>query len=281
MEVFRPSVRFEAEPVVFVIEEDPRDRLRQFATSIRRPVEDRPRPSSPTTLAEHLFDPAVTRRRCRGDLRGPRLTAVTERETYLAAARSFADLVARIPAPAYGGPGLGEWDLRALVGHASRSLVTVLEYLDRPAGEGVAPLEDPAAYFVAIAATLGDPAQAGAVVERGRAAGAALGDDPAARVSALVEEVGAALARHDDDHVLPTIAAPMRLRDYLPTRTFELVVHALDVGRATGLPAGLGEAPTAEAAVVAARVAVRTGRGADLLLALTGRAGLPTGFSVV
>src|SRR4051812_44038244 len=33
------------------------------------------------------------------------------------------------------GPGLGEWDVRALVGHTSRSLVTVETYLARPATE--------------------------------------------------------------------------------------------------------------------------------------------------
>jgi hypothetical protein len=30
-------------------------------------------------------------------------------------------------------PGLGEWDVRALVGHTSRSLITVELYLGRPA----------------------------------------------------------------------------------------------------------------------------------------------------
>ncbi|MBM0259661.1 hypothetical protein JNW89_26115, partial [Micromonospora sp. 4G55] len=30
-------------------------------------------------------------------------------------------------------PGLGDWDVRALVGHTSRSLSTVEEYLARPA----------------------------------------------------------------------------------------------------------------------------------------------------
>ena len=52
--------------------------------------------------------------------------------TYLEAAGSFADLVASLPAP-LSGPGLGEWDLRALVGHTARSLVTVSEYLRKPA----------------------------------------------------------------------------------------------------------------------------------------------------
>lgn len=54
-------------------------------------------------------------------------------EVYGAAARGFADLVRTIPADRFDGPGLGEWDLRALVGHTSRSLVTVITYLDLPA----------------------------------------------------------------------------------------------------------------------------------------------------
>src|SRR5262245_52127273 len=203
------------------------------------------------------------------------------RETYVGAARSFADLVARLPADAYDGPGLGEWDLRALVGHASRSVVTVLEYLDRPGRAEDVGVPDAEGYYVAVAATLGDPAQAQAVVERGRAAGEALGDDPAGHVATLVDQVTAKLAGFGDDYVLTTIAGPMRLRDYLPTRTFELVVHGLDVGRATGVSPAFGDDATTEAVTLAGRIAVRTGRAEDLLLAATGRTGLPDGFSVV
>src|SRR3954464_2946063 len=52
--------------------------------------------------------------------------------TYLEAAGSFVDLVGTLPSP-LAGPGLGDWDLRSLVGHTARSLVTVSEYLRRPA----------------------------------------------------------------------------------------------------------------------------------------------------
>ena len=47
------------------------------------------------------------------------------RETFAEAARTFVALVARIPQNRWNGPGLGEWNLRSLVGHTSRSLVTV------------------------------------------------------------------------------------------------------------------------------------------------------------
>jgi hypothetical protein len=198
------------------------------------------------------------------------------RESFLRAAESFAALVDQLPVDRYDGPGLGVWDLRALVGHASRSLVTVLTYLDRPAPS--AALGSAVDYYAQGVLAAIDPA---AVAERGRAAGAALGDDPAAAFRTLVTSVGGRLPGYRDDYVMETVAGPMRLVDYLPTRTFELVVHGLDVARATGLVASYDEEVLAGAAALGARVAVRTGRGAEVLLALTGREPLPTGFSVV
>lgn len=205
---------------------------------------------------------------------GPDSTTVSG--TYVATARAFAAMVARIPVASYDGPGLGDWDLRALVGHTSRSVVTVLTYLDRPATEAVH--GSAAAYYAAIAGGSFDP---GEVLERGRAAGIALGDDPAASVAGLVEQVEERLRGVGLGYVMETIVGPMRLGDYLPTRTFELVVHGLDLERATGVPAGLPHAALAEATGLAAAVAVLTGDGGQVLLALTGRAPLPEGFSVV
>ncbi|CAN5664613.1 maleylpyruvate isomerase N-terminal domain-containing protein [soil metagenome] len=204
------------------------------------------------------------------------MTALTARDTYLRAARTFSALVDAVPLTSYDGPGLGAWDLRALVGHASRSLITVLDHLDLPAD--VAMVASAVDYYATgvVAATHHD-----AVVDRGRAAGAALGDDPAAAIGALVAAVGEKLPGFDDAYVLTTIAGPMQLVDYLPTRTFELVVHGLDVARATSLDAGYDEEVLAAATDLAARIAVRTGRGPNVLLALTGRDGLPPGFSVV
>ena len=201
---------------------------------------------------------------------------MSERQKYLASARAFAAQVAAVPDGAWGGPGLGDWDLRALVGHTSRSLVTVLTYLDEPAEE---PTVDSAAHYYLL--TKGVSLDPAAITARGVAAGEALGDDPAAAVGRLVDEVTAKLDRFADDQVLTTIVGPMRLVAYLPTRTFELVVHGLDIARATGGPSEPPDEALAEAVALAGAVAVREGRGADLLLALTGRAQLPEGFSVV
>lgn len=198
------------------------------------------------------------------------------RESYAEAARSFAALIDHVPRDAYDRPGLGDWDLRSLVGHTSRALVTVHSYLDRPAGEPR--VVSAADYF---AQGVGGSTDAAAVLERGRAAGAALGDDPASYVRTLVAGVLAKVAPFDLGYALETVAGPMRLCDYLPTRTFELVVHGLDIARATGLATTYSEGLLADATCLAGEVAARRGHGVDVLLALTGRADLPSGFSVV
>lgn len=196
--------------------------------------------------------------------------------TYLATARAVADLVSRIPDNAWDGPGLGDWTVRDLVGHTSRSLVTVVEYFARPVQHEE--LTDPADYYVAIGPLTADAA---AITERGRQAGRNLGEDPAGRFTELVEEASAVVNRTDPDKVVHTIAGGMRAGAYLPTRTFELVVHGIDIAQATSLDLALPLEAIEQAAVLAARIAVRTHHGTDLLLTLTGRRPLPVGFSIV
>ncbi|GFG54080.1 mycothiol maleylpyruvate isomerase [Mycolicibacterium agri] len=197
---------------------------------------------------------------------------------FQSAARAYAELVHRIPGDRWDEPGLGEWDLRALVGHASRSLVTVSTYLQTSAErEDVATPQD---YYVRIrdiAASEG----AEAVLERGRKAGRDLGDDPAAAVDQLLSRVLDDLAGVGDPLIEVIGGLGIRLHAYLPTRTFELAVHGLDIARATGLSFDLPEDALAEAATLAARIGVAISAGETVLLALTGRAALPPNFSVV
>lgn len=200
-----------------------------------------------------------------------------ERAHFAAAAAAFSDLVAGVPPDAWTGPGLGVWDLRSLVGHASRSLITVDTYLNRPAASEAVPTVE-AYYGAGMAAAGADP---DAVAERGRQAGLALGKDPVAAVRALVDRVVPRVSATEGDPVIETIAGGMRLSNYLATRTFELVVHSLDIAAATGLEPELPAELLAEAAALAARIAVTRGQGRIALLALTGRTALPPGFSVV
>jgi uncharacterized protein (TIGR03083 family) len=197
------------------------------------------------------------------------------REPFAAAARTFAELVRRIPENRWAGPGLGEWNLRSLVGHTSRSLITVETYLNQPVDTEEA--LTPAAYYVSVAGI--DPK---GVVGRGVAAGEALGDDPAELVDALAIRVPA-LVETAGNPVINTAAGGMRLENYLPTRSLELVVHSLDIAAAVPDIDGpeFSDQLLSQIARVAATAAVLQGRGVELMLALTGRAALRADFSVV
>ena len=127
-------------------------------------------------------------------------------------------------------PGLGEWDVRALVGHTSRSLLTVEMYLARPAA--AVEIASAGDYFRATREMAAGPD----VAARGRDAGAALGADPAAAVAEIAGRVVPLVDACDGTELVTTIAGGMRLADYLPTRTFELAVHTADLATALGLP---------------------------------------------
>jgi uncharacterized protein (TIGR03083 family) len=172
-------------------------------------------------------------------------------------------------------PGLGEWDVRALVGHTSRSLLTVEAYLARPAQT----VEIPSAadYFRATRAMAAGPA----VAQRGRDAGDALGDDPASAVAEIAARVVPLVDAQDGGTLLTTIAGGMRLEDYLPTRTFELAVHTSDLARALDEPLDVPATSAVQALRLVTELAAGDGRAGPLLLAATGRTGLPPGWSVL
>ena len=164
-------------------------------------------------------------------------------------------------------PGLGEWDVRALVGHTSRSLLTVEAYLARPA-ESV-DIPSSADYVRATRTIAAGPA----VAQRGRDAGVALGDDPAASVAEIAARVLPLVDSCDGTELVTTIAGGMRLSDYLPTRTFELAVHTADLATALGLPLDVPATAATQALQIVMDVAVGDGRAGALLLLATGRSG--------
>jgi uncharacterized protein (TIGR03083 family) len=171
-------------------------------------------------------------------------------------------------------PGLGEWDVRALVGHTSRSLVTVETYLAQPALAAV--ISSAVAYYQATRALSSGPG----VAQRGREAGRALGDDPVAAVAELAGRVLAFVEGLSGDEVPTTIAGGMLLRHYLVTRVFELTVHTADLARALGLPTEPPALPASITLKTVCDLAVADGRAGQLLLHSTGR-GLPEGFTVL
>jgi uncharacterized protein (TIGR03083 family) len=196
------------------------------------------------------------------------------RRAFRDAAGRFADAVALV-GNRWGEPGLGEWDVRALVGHTSRSLLTVEAYLARPAPAVEVP--SAADYLLATRVAAAGPA----VAERGREAGIALGADPPAAVAEIASRVVALVDRQDGAELLTTIAGGMRLADYLPTRTFELVVHTADLGTALGVSPDPPATAATEALHLVTDLAIAERVAVPLLLAATGRTSLPAGFSVL
>jgi uncharacterized protein (TIGR03083 family) len=200
------------------------------------------------------------------------------RQAFDSSAEAAAQVVGSIEPGQWDEPGLGGWTVRDLVGHTSRSLSTVVAYLDEPVPAGAEVLDHALDYFRILASTAADPA---AVLERGRQAGRALGDDPAGALAELAEHARAQVADAPDDALVTTPGGVMRLIDYLPSRVFELTVHRLDVERATGI-AGPAPGPGVELSLVVVAGLATRGTSADVaLLSLTGRQPLPDGFSLV
>ena len=204
------------------------------------------------------------------------------RRSFRSAAVAYVDLVARLPSDKWDGPGLGEWTLRDLVGHtASSALRQVPEALAAPAPEVVVGTAEGYFVFARSVPPAVLAAARAASAEDARATGEFLGDEPAQAIGALAGAATQALAAVGDDDIVTTPAGGMRVRDWLPTRTFELIVHGIDAALAADVPHGFAEESVAVAAVLAARTAIAVGDGEPLLRALTGRGELPRGFSVV
>src|SRR3954452_22089037 len=198
----------------------------------------------------------------------------TSRLAVAEAAGWFADVVGEV-GDRWERPGLGEWDVRALVGHTSRALLTVEAYLKVPAERVDVP--STVDYYAATREITAGPD----VARRGRDAGVALGGDPVAAVGEIVARVPPLLDGLDGTELVTTVAGGMRLADYLPTRTFELVVHTLDLAAALGVRAEPPVRAGMAAVGLVGELAVAGRRAGALLLAATGRGELPEGFSVL
>ncbi|WP_152191140.1 maleylpyruvate isomerase N-terminal domain-containing protein [Georgenia satyanarayanai] len=206
---------------------------------------------------------------------------MNETDLFLRCARAYVELVRAVGPADWTRPGLGEWDVRALVGHTTRALTTVVEYLAGAAPDSADVITAPE-YFARFVASDDKAAADEAVAVRGHLAGTELGVDPALAVSSLVSEAERALAGARPQQLVATRFGTLRLEEYLRTRTFELVVHGLDLVRAVGAPADLVPRDGVAAALgLAAQTAAASGRGPAVLAALTGRTPLPDGFSLL
>ncbi|QIK62107.1 mycothiol maleylpyruvate isomerase [Leucobacter viscericola] len=202
-------------------------------------------------------------------------------ETFSQAAAWCVDTVSRVPSTAWNEQALGDWDLRALVGHTSRALSTVVRAIGAPAD--TVELASAESYFRAVSEIA--EADANSVRDRGIAAGRELGEDPAAQFRKLYAEALASVQSVSDPAVM-SVAGGIALSQYLRTRVFELVVHGLDIQTALTRVSAAEEIPPPEAALsealtIAQHLAVLRGDGTQLLFALTGRGSLSANYSVL
>jgi uncharacterized protein (TIGR03083 family) len=175
----------------------------------------------------------------------------------------FVDLVAQVPRDRYGEAGLGEWSVLELIAHTNRSHTLLVDYFERP----VEPAGD-------------DHNTPQAITARARASVAGLGDDPPAAVAAAARRAWDFVAGADADTELGTPFGPRRLADYLPVRVAELVIHGLDLARAADIEVAPPENALHFTLHHIADAAERRGAATAVVLALSGRSGLPEGFSV-
>jgi uncharacterized protein (TIGR03083 family) len=202
------------------------------------------------------------------------MTSATDFET---AAHSFLDLVAEVKVSQWSEPALGVWDVRSLVGHTARAITVVEQYLlADPAPAVTAP--DAEAYYATVFTEYTDN---DAIAARGVDAGKHLNENSGEEFEATLGRALALIADNGPDRIVAIGPVGIPLGEYLRTRVFELVVHSMDIAKATGLTHGIPTDIVANVADLAARVAVRKGNGEELLFALTGRRPLPSRYSIL
>jgi uncharacterized protein (TIGR03083 family) len=202
------------------------------------------------------------------------MTSATDFET---AAHSFLDLVAEVKVSQWDEPALGVWDVRSLVGHTSRAISTVETYLlAGPASEVTVP--DAEDYYVKAFTQYTDN---DAIAARGVEAGKALNENSGAEFEATLGRALALVTQSGPDFIVSIGPIGIPLHEYLRTRVFELVVHGMDIAKATNQEHGIPADVVANVADLAARVAVRKGDGEAILFALTGRNPLRSRYSIL
>jgi uncharacterized protein (TIGR03083 family) len=202
---------------------------------------------------------------------------VSNTTLFLHASESFVHLLGQVRDDQWEQPGLGVWSVRSLAGHTARAILTVESYLgqDEP---GAVTIPSAEAYYNDVLEQFTDHES---IEARGVEAGAWLGDDPVAQVTEALARTRALIAAQPADRIVSIGGMGILLDQYLRTRVVELVVHSIDLARAIGsehTPPAEGIATTVS---LLAGTAAHKGQGVALLMALTGRAPLPEGFTTV
>ena len=198
------------------------------------------------------------------------------RLAYRQAVACFLETATKVQAEQWDTPALGVWNVRDLVGHASRSITRVEEF-----GAQRAPAVDIASAAHHYRRSIRQPSDNERVAERGRAAGQELGGNPLATMNADWARTEPILDATDEGTIIAYDNGGIRFVDYLETRVFELTVHTLDLANAIGIEVEPEREAMAVTLQLLAALALESGRGAPLALSGTGRGPLPEGYSVL
>jgi Mycothiol maleylpyruvate isomerase N-terminal domain len=203
-------------------------------------------------------------------------------EGFVEAAQWMRELTSSMGVQKLQGPGLGEWNLRELVAHASRAVSVVAEYLrnEPPSGEVVRDDSPVVAAAVYYASSMGDANLHREVAERGRREAEMLGEDPARSVATRVDEAVALVSEAPDTAFFETRFGSMGFNGYLCTRTVELVVHGVDICDALAVEAEVPQRAARTTLAVLAELSFRRGEGVEVIRSLAGRRPLREGFTL-
>ncbi len=205
------------------------------------------------------------------------------RSSFDAAAKAFLEIADNLDTSQFDIVALGKFNIRDLLGHTGRALSTIENYM-LPAAQSSSQITA-ADYFAALwkpAGTEERRLRDENIYERGKSEALRFGQDIRQALHTLAERITALVRSAADNTALDTPVGQMQLIEYLPTRTFELCVHSLDLAKASNQAVPVCLEPVIEATLIlAARMAVRNNDGPGLLLALCGRQKLPDGYSII
>lgn len=200
------------------------------------------------------------------------------REWFRHVSRGALALIEQVPPDAAERPGLGNWNLAELTAHTIRAWTTLTQYLESPEPAGQAPMS--AAEYLATGMTT--PGIHEGVEQRAREDAAELGGSSAAAAREAAAAALEALEEAPDNRLVMSRLGPLTLREFVRTRTLELVVHGLDLARALGVepPKEVRDAAV-PAITLLAQAAAERGMATELLEAAAGRRELPGDYNLM
>jgi uncharacterized protein (TIGR03083 family) len=205
------------------------------------------------------------------------MVTVSNAALFSRSADAFVEMLGAIRPEQWDLHGLGNWSVRSLAGHTARAILTVENYISQEE-PGAVTIPTAEAYYSTVYQQFTD---ATAVEARGVEAGQWLGDDPLGQVTSALASAKSLIDSQPSNRIVSIGGMGILLTEYLRTRVFELVVHTIDLSRATGIPHAVPAAAIADSVNLATTIATQRGDGEAILLAFTGRVPLPEGFSVV